>query len=93
MGLRGGGGGGGSYFRRGLLLEELLHSKWVGLDKKNGLKHEGNNLKQLKTTNPNSPWAYIHKHLGIIGRKFVSEIWGADFGRAYFWRVYFWRGL
>ena len=48
-----------------------------------------NSLKQLKTANPNSPWAYIQE--GFIGRIFESEIWGG--GRAYFWESLFWRGL
>ena len=58
---------GGAYFRRGLLLAGILHFKMarVGLDNKNSLKTYENSLKQLALT------AGL-----IIGRIFVSKIWG-----------------
>ena len=74
---------GGAYYCR-----EFCVSKWVKLDKKNGLKHEDNSLTQLKTANPNCPWAYIREGLlsdGYLRLRFGRFI----FGRAYFQGVYY----
>ena len=49
---------GGAYY-----WTEFYVSKWVGLDNKNNLKHTDNSLKQRKTANPNSLWAYIREGL------------------------------
>ena len=48
------------------------------------LKHHENSLKQLKTANTTSPWAYIREELseGFLRLRFGGLI----FGRAYFWR-------
>ena len=54
----------GAYFWK-----EFCPSKWVGLDNKNSVKHYENSLKNLKTSNPNSPWAYI-------GEGLLSEFYG-----------------
>ena len=52
---------------------------------KNGLKHEVNSLKQLKTTHPNSPRAYIRE--GLLSKVFLRiRFGGLIFGRAYFRR-------
>ena len=61
---------GGAYYWK-----EFCVSKWIELDNKNSLKHYEKSLKQLKTANTNSPWAYQ--------RIFASEIWGLIFRRAY----------
>ena len=53
---------GRAYFRRDLLLEGILGFKF-GLDNKNSLKHEDNSLKQFKTANRITPWAYIREGL------------------------------
>ena len=70
-----------AYFRGGLLLKEFCVSKWVGLHNKNSLKHYENSLKQLKTTNANSPWAYILE--GLLSEGFLRlRFAGLIFGRA-----------
>ena len=53
---------GGAYFRRGLLSEGILHFKmgWTW-------QYQDNNLKQIKTANSNSPWAYIREGLFFGG--------------------------
>ena len=91
---------GGAYFRRSLFSEELIFggayywkefcvSKWVGLDDKNSLKRKENSLKQLKTANPNSPWAYIRESLlseGFLQLRFGGAYFsgGPVFGGAYY---------
>ena len=45
--------GGADYWR------EFCVSNWVGLINKKSLKQEDNNLKQLKTINPNSPYGLV----------------------------------
>ena len=77
----------GAYFRRDLLLEGILHfnAKWAGLGNKNSLKHEDNSLKQLKTANTNSPWAYTWESLLSEGYLYL-RFWEFIFRRAYFWR-------
>ena len=61
-------------------MERILRFKMDSkLGNKNGLKHDDNSLKQLKTANPNSQWAYIRKGL----YKYWKNIWVRDLG-AYF---------
>ena len=43
--------------------KEFYVSRRDGLDHKNSLKHDDNSLKQLKTANSNSLWAYIREGL------------------------------
>ena len=86
--------GGACYWR------EFCVSKLVGLDNKNSSKDNKNSLKQVKTANPNSPWAFIWEGLpGIIGRIFASEFWGAYFREGllllllfFFFFFFFWGG-
>ena len=62
--------------------KEFFVSKWVGVDNKNSLKHE-KSLKKLKTTNPNSPWAYIRE--GLLSEQFFRlRFVGLICGRAFF---------
>ena len=69
---------GGAYYWK-----EFCVSKWVGLDNKNSLIHCKNSLKQLKTANANSPWAYIRE--GSLSEGFLRlRFRGLIFGRAYF---------
>ena len=56
---------GGTYCWR-----EFCVSKWVGLDNKNGLKQVDNSQKQLKTANPNSPWACIWE--GLLSERYFA---------------------
>ena len=60
--------------------KEFCVSKWVGLDNKNSLK-------QLKTANTNSPWAYIRE--GLLSEEFLR----LRFGRLIFGRACFWESL
>ena len=53
---------GGACYRK-----EFCVSKRVGLDNKNGLKHEGNSQKQPKTAGFNSSWAYFREGLFLEG--------------------------
>ena len=69
----------GAYYWR-----EFCVSKWVGFDNKNSLKHQENSLKQLKTSNPNSPWAYFREGLLSERYYFASEIWGTYFREGLF---------
>ena len=63
---------GGAYYRN-----EFSVSKWVGLNNKNSLK-------QFKTVNTNSPWAYIRE--GLLSEGFLRlGLGGLIFGRAYIW--------
>ena len=68
-------------------MEGILRFKMGWLDNKNSLKHYENSLKQLKTANTNSPWAYIRE--GLLAEGFM----GLRFGGLNFERAYFWRGL
>ena len=52
----------------GLLLVGVLHFK-MGCTWKYGLKHEDNSLEQLKTANPNSPWACIRE--GLLSERYL----------------------
>ena len=52
-------------FGRAYYWMEFCVSKCVGVHNKNRLKQKDNSLKQLKTTNPNSPWAYYWKDICI----------------------------
>ena len=59
---------------------EFCVPKLVGLDNKNSYE---NSLKQLKTANPNSPWAYIRE--GLLSEGYLRlRFRGLIFGRAYF---------
>ena len=55
---------GGAFYGR-----EFCVSKWVQLDNKNSLRDVDNSLKQLKTANPNSPWAYIWE--GLLSKGYL----------------------
>ena len=47
--------------------------------------HKDNSLKQLKTGNPNRPWAYNRE--GLLSEGYLRLRFGRHiFGRAYFWR-------
>ena len=46
--------------------------KRVGLDNKDSLKELGNSLKQIKTVNTNSPWAYIQGGVLLEGYLHLS---------------------
>ena len=73
----------GSLFSEGLVIgRNFAFQNGLG-STKNSLKHKDNSLKQLKTANPNSPWAYTWGGGGGYYRKdiFVSEIWGVYFRR------------
>ena len=79
----------GAYFRRDLLLEGILCFKiMVGLDNKNSSKDNKNSLKQVKTANPNSPWAFIWEGLLSEGSLHLS-FGGLIFGRAYYYYYFF----
>ena len=67
--------------------KEFCVSKWVGLDNKNSLKRYKNSLKQLKTANTNSQWAYILE--GLLSEGFLR----LRFGGVYFWEGLFLEGL
>ena len=73
---------GGAYYWR-----EFCVSKCVGLDNKNGLNHEDNSQKQLKTADSNSPCAYIRE--GLLSEGYLR----LRFGGLICWRAYFWRIL
>ena len=63
--------------------KQFCISKWVGLDNNNSDKHYENSLKQLKTANTNSPWAYNRE--GLLSEGFLRLTFGElIFGRAYF---------
>ena len=71
--------------KRAAFGREFCVSKWLVLDNKNGLKYEDNSLKQLKTANTNSLWAYIQE--GLLSEGYLHlRFGGLSFGRAYFWR-------
>ena len=62
--------------------KEFCISKLVGSDNKNSIKHYENSLKTLKTSNPNSPWAYIQE--GLLSNGFLHlRFWGLIFGTTY----------
>ena len=69
---------GGAYYWK-----EFYISKWVGLENKHSLKHYKNSLKQLKTANTNSPWAYVRECLSLEGF-LLLRFGGFIFGRAYY---------
>ena len=73
---------GGAYFRRGVLLEGIFRFKIVWACNKNSSKDHENSLKQVKTANRNTAWAYLGRL--IIGRIFASEILGAYFREGLF---------
>ena len=68
----------GAYYWR-----EICVSKCVGIYSKNSLKHKDDNLKQLKTSNPNSAWACIREGLLSEGHLRL-RFGGLVFGRAYY---------
>ena len=53
---------------------------------KTAKKHSYNSLKQLKTANGNSPWAYIRE--GLLSEEYLR----LRFGGFIFWRAYFFLG-
>ena len=68
-------------FGRACYHRQFSVSRWFGPDnKKTALETliKDNSLKQLKTANPNRPWAYIPEGLLSEGC-FANEIWGAYF--------------
>ena len=68
---------------------EFCVSKCVGLHNKNSLKHYEKSLKELKTASTNSLCPRIPPGGHIIGRIFVSEIWGDYFRED----LFFWWGF
>ena len=69
---------GGAYYWK-----EFCISEWVGLDNKNRVQHYENSLKQLKTANSNSPWAYIRE--GLLSEGYLHlRFGGLIFGRTFF---------
>ena len=79
-----------AYFLGSLFSEELVirrnfvFQNGIGLGNKNSLKHYENSLKQLKTANTNSPWAYIRE--GVLLEGFLH----LRFEGLILWRAYFW---
>ena len=75
-------------FGRAYYFKEFCVSKWVGLDNKNSVKRCENSLKQLKTANTNTPWAYIREGLlweGFLRLRFGGLfLEGLIFGGAYY---------
>ena len=69
-----------------------MRSELVGLDNKNSSKDYEKSLKQVKTANPNSPWAYIWE--GLLSEGYLRlRFGGLIFGRAYLFIylfIYFW---
>ena len=81
----------GSLFSEGLIIGRNFESQnGLGLTIKQ-LNRLRNSLNQLKTANPNSPWAYIRE--GLLWDGYLRLRFGAlIFGRAYFWGGGGWGG-
>ena len=71
-------------FGRAYYWREFCISKWDGLDNKNSWKHQNNSLRWLKTSNHNSPWAYIQ--VGLLLQGYLHLRFGGGGGEAYFQR-------
>ena len=63
---------GGAYYWK-----EFCVLKWVGLDSKNSSTNKDNSLKQLRTSNPNSPWAYSRE--GLLSEGYLRWAYYGNF--------------